>query len=279
MHKSEALGVVLPAPEFFDGIQQVIKHNQKGHMSYLLGKFSMTGFWYYYPVVLALKAPLGYLVLLAVGVAAAWRRRGAAAGAWLALGFSGAVLLVGSVGHINIGLRHILPVFLGFSLAAAGAFAQILRNAKTGAWLRYGVLAAALWFAGSSLLNHPDYIAYTNEFVDDEPWTMLADSDFDWGQDLRRLSAKLRELRAPEVYLAPFAPADYVEEHGFPPSYGFNPWRPAPGWNALSVSAWKVSRFGLLYRNPEAKFWPDSVKPTDRVGGFLLYYFPAPPQR
>src|SRR5262249_17422837 len=32
---------------FLDGIQEAFKHNAGGHISYLLGKMSLTGFWYY----------------------------------------------------------------------------------------------------------------------------------------------------------------------------------------------------------------------------------------
>ena len=51
---------------------------------------------------------------------------------------------------------------------------------------------------------------------------------------------------------------------------------PAPGWNAVSITAWKVLRMGLTFDHPEIVVWPDRVKKaTERVGrGVLLYYFP-----
>jgi hypothetical protein len=104
---------------------------------------------------------------------------------------------------------------------------------------------------------------------------VLADSDLDWGQDAKRLAVRLRELGAARVAFAPFAVADFVKEHGFPPAFDLNPYRPSPGWNAVSISAWKVARFGLFSEHPEAIFWPDRVKPVERVGkSILLYYFP-----
>jgi hypothetical protein len=60
-------GFSSPAPEFFNGIETVRKHNAEGNPSYLLGKRSMTGFWNYYPVLLAIKTPLGFLILLSIG--------------------------------------------------------------------------------------------------------------------------------------------------------------------------------------------------------------------
>ena len=51
-------GITMPAPQFFDGIAQIMDHVDKGHPSYLLGMTSQKGFWYYYPVALAVKLPL-----------------------------------------------------------------------------------------------------------------------------------------------------------------------------------------------------------------------------
>src|ERR1035441_4894368 len=61
-------GVRLPAPEFFDGILQVVKHNAVGHATYLMGEKSQTGWWYYFPVMLSVKTPLAFLILLVLGM-------------------------------------------------------------------------------------------------------------------------------------------------------------------------------------------------------------------
>ena len=67
-------GVRLPAPQFYQGIYDLWMHNREGHGSFLLGKVSLTGFWFYYPVVLSVKTPLAMLGLVAVVSAIAlWR--------------------------------------------------------------------------------------------------------------------------------------------------------------------------------------------------------------
>jgi hypothetical protein len=49
----------------------------------------------------------------------------------------------------------------------------------------------------------------------------------------------------------------------------------APGWNAVSITEWKVRRQGLFNTYTQYSVWPDRVKPLERVGkGILLYYFP-----
>ena len=64
----------LPAPRFFDGLNDVRDHNKNGHACYILGERHHFGVWYFFPVTLAVKTPLAFLVLLAL---VALGRRGA----------------------------------------------------------------------------------------------------------------------------------------------------------------------------------------------------------
>ena len=61
--KSAFAGLTLPFPQLFDGIGEVLAHNAQGHHAYLFGRRSQFGWWYYYPVVLAVKTPLPFLML------------------------------------------------------------------------------------------------------------------------------------------------------------------------------------------------------------------------
>src|ERR1019366_3923803 len=116
--KVDFASIRLPFPELYQGIQAVAKHDKEGHLSYLLGKISLSGFWYYYPVVLAVKTPLGFLALAAAGAALGWRNRGELRHARLPLAFAAGILAVGFFSRINIGVRHILPIYIGLSIAA-----------------------------------------------------------------------------------------------------------------------------------------------------------------
>jgi len=110
----------LPAPEFYAGIRQLIDHDRAGHPAYLLGQRNHSGWWYYYPVVLAFKTPLAFLLLLFIGIASSFtRQRRRLAATWVPLAFSLGVLLFALTSRINIGIRHVLPVYTGFSIVAA----------------------------------------------------------------------------------------------------------------------------------------------------------------
>jgi hypothetical protein len=54
-----------------------------------------------------------------------------------------------------------------------------------------------------------------------------------------------------------------------------NPLQPAPGWNAVSLTTWKAERFGYFNDRMDLQFWPDRIKPTEKIGnGIWLWYFP-----
>ena len=79
--------------------------------------------------------------------------------------FAAGTLLVGMFSTINIGIRHVLPVYAGFSLLAAAAVMKLLEWGRTRKWV-WGLLSGMLlWMAASSVVSHPDYLAYFNEMA------------------------------------------------------------------------------------------------------------------
>ncbi|HWD00154.1 MAG TPA: glycosyltransferase family 39 protein [Candidatus Sulfopaludibacter sp.] len=258
----------LPAPELFAGIRQVAEHNAYGHDSYLLGVRGHTGFFWFFPVALSVKTPLAFLFFLFVGIALVFRKHKLYARPWIPLAFSAAILIPSLFSSINIGVRHILPIYLGFTMLAAIAVVRMMELAETRRWIRIGLGVMMLWYAGSSLLSHPDYLPYFNALAGSEPEKILADSDLDWGQDLKRLSARLHQVGATSVSFDRYIVGDWEKEHGFPKIYKLNQYSPSVGWNAIGVGLWKESRLVL---------WPDAIKPQERVGkSILLWYFPPP---
>src|SRR5262249_22856356 len=52
--------ITLPLVDMTSGIRTVYKHDKYGHDSYLLGEYRRTGWWYFFPLVLAVKTPIGF---------------------------------------------------------------------------------------------------------------------------------------------------------------------------------------------------------------------------
>ena len=76
------------------------------------------------------------------------------------------MLLIAAFSRINIGVRHVLPVYLFCSLVAGAAVVRLLSNADARKRVPIALLARSCWFRASSLLSHPDYLAYFNEFAE-----------------------------------------------------------------------------------------------------------------
>jgi hypothetical protein len=272
-------GIRLPAPELFAGVRAVIEHNRQGHPAYLLGMHSMFGWWYYYPVVLAVKTPLPFLALLFAGAAICLgKTRRANPAFWLPLAFSLGILFFSLFSQINIGVRHVLPVYMGFSIVAAVAAVRLWEMSRTARWAAWTLGLLLVWHGATSALSHPDYIPYVNALAGSEPEKILAESDLDWGQDMKRLAKRLHEVGARQVTFSPFIVAYLEAVHGFPPIQPMDPESPSPGWNAASITMIKAERMGLQDQHPEIKLWTEQIPPTERLGNTtLLWYFP--PQR
>jgi hypothetical protein len=166
--------------------------------------------------------------------------------------------------RINIGIRHVLPMYMGIALVAAAGAVDLWHRSEGRKWMRAALAALTLWFAAGSLAAHPDYLPYFNELAGSEPENILADSDLDWGQDLKRLAHRLQVLGAADVTFDRYIVID-LQALGFPRVHPMSRDYPSAGWNALGVGVWKESRLFL---------WPDRIKPQERVGkSILLWYF------
>jgi hypothetical protein len=261
----------VPAPELWQGIRDVLAHNRGGHPGYLLGHYGEHGWWYYYPVAIAVKTPLALLALIAVGIFACWKQRVPAPLAYAA----GILLFAATVSNINLGIRHILPAYVGLCVVAGAGAAWLSSTGTVARVVAYALLA---WLTFASVRSHPDYLAYFNEIAGEHPENFLVDSDLDWGQDMKRLARRMQQLDVKELAFDPFNGA-YIEElqnkGQFPPIKPLDPLGPAPGWNAASITMLKLWRLGTFKSNPPVELWTDRIPPTERVGkGVLLWYVP-----
>lgn len=263
----------LPAPELLKGISFIAIHDRTGHLTYLLGEVSTQGHWYFFPLALLVKTPPAFLALLLAGLILLIGRvrQGATplllAPALVALALFVSVLPV----NINIGLRHILPIF-PFLAMLAGLGAALLWEARAQQVPKRILLAALI--GGqlySSITSHPDYLPYFNILAGKHPEQVLVDSDLDWGQDLDRLSRELKELRVPEISLCYFGSAD-LGRHGLPPWKQLQPFQPTSGWLAISSLCYALGNFIPPYTGYR---WLDAYTPIRQIGHSIrLYYLP-----
>jgi len=265
---------IYPAPELLRGLVAYGHEGRMGRKAYLLGQHSWNGWWYFFPVALAIKTPLPFLVLCLAGVGALIALRPRAPG-WLTLASgagAAAVFLTLMPGRVNIGLRHALVVYPLLSVVAAYGTVRLWQLN----WKAIGPLLVAvlfIWQIVASIRTAPDFIAYFNELAPGPPEQYLVDSDLDWGQDLARLADTLESRGIRDVALAYNGSADPgavgIEHYRW-----LRPFAPDTGWIAISVFALKVG----IWNQPtwDDYAWLRPVRPVARVGQSILLYRIAP---
>lgn len=260
----------VPAPELWQGIRNVMSHNAAGHPGYFLGQYGTRGWWDYYAVAIGVKTPLALLALIAIGAVTCWRRAAAP------VAFAAGILSFASAfSNINLGIRHILPAYVGLCVVAGAGAAWLWAAGRIPRAIACVLLA---WLTVASIRSHPDYLAYFNEIAADHPERFFVDSDLDWGQDMKRLAARMQELGVKDLAFDPFNGA-YIEElqakGQFPAIHPLEPRAPSHGWNAASITTLELWRMGTRGTNPPVEIWTDHLPPTERVGkGVWLWYVP-----
>jgi hypothetical protein len=250
--------VVMPPREYVLGVLEVRGLNTNPPTGFLFGELRKGGWWYYFPVALFFKTPIPFLLLALIGALAGLRRMREPAL------IAAVILAIAMTSNINIGVRHVLPIYAPLAILAASIRVR---------WL---TLAMTAWLVIGSALAHPDYLPWFNAFAGKEPHRVLNDSNLDWGQDVLRLMRLARDERIPSITtsLASFAPLDRI---GLPPRTELQALQPVHGWVA-------ISEFNIAFgRNisPEIRTWLDNLlagQPYRRVGKSIrLYYFSSPP--
>jgi hypothetical protein len=182
-----------------------IRHNAAGHGgTFLLGAWSDTPLWYYFPALLTIKLPLPLLVvpiliaLVRPRVLASWPAAAA-----------GAILLLSLMCRIQIGIRYLLP---GLALAAVGMSAAGVSAWRQMSWTwprrGFSFAAGGCVTATALIAVHvwPHGLSFTNGLWGpaDQGYLLVSDSNYDWGQGLYELAAWQRETRAGPLDVAYF---------------------------------------------------------------------------
>jgi hypothetical protein len=222
------------------GIADVIEKNRGGHAGYFLGEFSGHSSPFFFPVALAVKTPLplGLLGLCSlVWAIVRLRTRGDWRYAAPAVAFL-VILLLACTARINIGLRHVLPLYPLLVILAAVAMVRVVPTITRTKPAMLAVFCTLLgWQAATALKAYPDYLAYFNPLAGEAPERILIGSDLDWGQDLYRLAQGLEEHDVACLTLLYSGSADPTY-YGLPPVRTFDPRHERPsGWVAVSLLA------------------------------------------
>jgi len=264
--------VVVPFPEFIAGVVWAKSKLDAGHGDYFFGTAAEGGSTLFFPTVLAIKSPLVLLVFGLVSCVACWMKIAKRKSGWLEwpmlpLVISISLLLAVIPSSVNIGVRHLLPIYPFLSVLAADGMHRWLGCIGKGKILRaftlIGFGTAVVWLLADSIASHPHYLSHFNEIAFGRPERIVLDSDLDWGQGVFELERTCRENDIERLQVYYFGTAS-IDKHDLP-------LEPSPEdsnyWIAISLT--------LLFRQTQFEEFRQKVPDAMVDGGSIwLYHIP-----
>lgn len=275
---------------FFHSLKYLRIHLNTGHSAFLWGHYSEKGWWYYYIVALLIKTPIP-LLLFSLGsfLAIPWKLWKIKWGKripvdlflWIpVIGW----LLFSLTNTVNIGIRHILPIYPFFILSSGKFLAQFWRkysiqsnfmlNLKNIQFWQYRGLSLLLmgWYIFAWIHVYPYDLAYFNELIGGSKrgYKYLVDSNLDWGQDTKNLIRWLKQNQVNKIYYNIYFPED-TSFQGFQRLSWPEKVEEIHGYVAVNATALQ----GVYFQNKGYNNWLKRKKPIARIGySIFVYYIP-----
>ena len=288
--------ILRPLAQYFFGLFMVFQRATGGNTGYFLGEVSAAGWKTYFPVVYSIKEPLAFYVLTLIGLLYLawiikkpfWQNTWQRLTFWLKghlaelsmLLFIFIYWLTSLASDLNIGVRHLLPVFPFTISLVSGVILIWLKPPRL--LIKTGFLFLLLfWQALSVILIYPHFLAYFNELVGgpNEGYKYVVDSNLDWGQDLKRLKKWVDENNIDKIYIDYFGGADieyYLKEKCARWSGTRNPEEfPKKSYLAVSATFLQIGR-GLPvpgFDQPKGFYqWLNDYTPVAKIGYSIFVY-------
>lgn len=260
------------------GFIQVFDHNKNGHVAYFLGEISSKGSIPYFPIVFFIKETVGHIAIILAGLLLAVKnykkqllpRNDAIILLFWLLAYLGFSLL----SDINIGIRHLLPIYPVIAIIVGCVLGQLIIK-KSDSVKYFALLATGAIFA-SVLYAYPFYIPYFNFLAggSENGYKIVADSNVDWGQDLKRLAGFVRAQNISKIELSYFSgwsdPNYYLgdkfiwmTDEKYKNKEDFIKNNSSDGWLAISVQ--------FLQTNPNFA-WLKNETPVAKIGYSIFVY-------
>jgi len=320
--------ILRPMAVYVFGIVRVFQRVAGGNGTYFFGQVSTQGFLSYFPVVFLLKTPLTTLALIfsaiAIGLYIFFKKIKAdlkverfrcftyaytslstfvrtRTTESLLLLFIFIYFLTSITGRLNIGLRHLFPIFPFIYILTAKTIFNFLKKIKSRdeKKLTYGtVIALSVVLIFETIIVYPSYVSYFNYLAGGPKrgYHYVTDSNADWGQDLKRLKnwieeynrcAKQENPQKCNYNKYPINPAepitkirvDYfglVDLNYYLGAY-YEPWWKSrgpleEGYYAISTLFLQEGIYDSRLKDAESYRWLINKKPYYQVGTSILIY-------
>ena len=286
-----------PYAQYFTGLFMVFHRAAFGNTTYFLGEVSNLGWKNYFPIVYLIKEPLSFHILTLIALLyAAWKIKKpfwvkpfSRAKNWIKdhfpecsmLAFIGLYWVVSLTSNLNIGVRHLLPIF---------PFTILLVSATAISWLKSPFLklksiflaGLLLWQAISVISIYPHFLAYFNELAGgpNQGYIYTVDSNLDWGQDLKRLKKWVDEKGIDKIYVDYFGggDAEYYLKEKYAPWWGQRKPEELPRGSYLAISATLLQGGRGIpvpsLNQPSGEYrWLDEYQPIIMIGYSIFVYY------
>lgn len=221
-----------PFAQYGLGVLMIFQRNVGGNQTYFLGNLYQKAVKSYFPVVYALKEPIPFLILFVMSVIGFFiyvRSKEKHLKDWLRIHFAETAIFMWALlywatsinANLNIGIRHLIPVYGGTAILVAGQLSVLYEHVKLKKAFLAFIVALCAWLLAETLMVFPYYLTYFNEFALLRPkategqagyisggHNYVVDSNLDWGQDLKRLADWVDKNNIKKISLDYFGWAD-----------------------------------------------------------------------
>lgn len=280
-------GFLKPLAEYLFGVVSVVQRAGGGNASHFVGTVYSEATPWYFPTLYLFKESLVFHIFTIIAIflaiknifrsreknlraAVSWMKNNFAVIAGLI--FIAVYALQSITGNLNIGHRHIMPIlpFAYFLVALAitkfnkPIFANIL---------------LAIMFA-STIITFPYYLSYYNILAGGTAngYKIATDSNYDWGQDMKRLRNWMDANNVQKIALHYFGGGDagYYFGDRYEDWWSSKGQPPAGSWFAISANAREGSIAkpvrGFTIKPDDTYSWLKGKEPAARAGSSIFIY-------
>jgi len=279
------------------GLLMVFQRASGGHTTYFLGEVSASGWKNYFPFVYLIKEPLAFHILWILALCyfalkikePLWKKPIFRLKNFLKEHFVEFSMILWLLiywatsikSSLNIGVRHLLPIFPFSIILTARGIIFLLENTKYKKFAHSLLTILLFWQAISVLKIYPHFLAYANEIVGgpDKVYLYTVDSNLDWGQDLKRLKKWVEENNIEKIYLDYFGGGNpkYYLGQKYESWWGQRDPKELPKGSYLAVSATALQGGkglpGKGFDQPTGYYlWLEKYKPIAKIG-YSIFVF------
>jgi len=296
--------ILAPLADYFFGIARVFQRVAGGNVTYFMGELNSAGFLSYFPIVFLIKEPLPIIFLIIFALVFSFWQIGkklkntpesftkkiwqslldyirTSPAEFSMLLFMFLYSLISITGRLNIGLRHLFPIFPFIYILVAKKITEFIKKEhRREIKIFFSVILFSFlsWLILETIIAFPNYVSYFNQLVGGPKngYHYVTDSNADWGQDLIRLRsflAKHPEIDKIRVDYFGITDLNYYLKDRY-----ISWWRDKrpiePGWYAISTLFLQESIYDQSKPDNQSYRFLKEKKPVYQIGtSILIYYF------